>query len=179
MHSQSLPARLLALIDARGLRGRTCLIGVDGLGASGKTTFAQRLADEVGGVVVQVDDLSAPGSRPWEIDRFIRDVWTPLTQGRPGRYRVHHWTQDEPGDWVDVPVGVPVALEGVRSTAKVNPAPFDLRVWLDADEPTRLARAGARDPGRFECWTTNWMPIENAWMAEERPDLAADLVVRT
>lgn len=171
--------RAIALVVGRGLRGRTSLIGVDGLGASGKTTFAGRLAEAIGGVVVHVDDLSAPGSKPWEIDRFLRDVWTPLSQGRAARYRLHHWTGAEPGEWAEVPTGVPVILEGVRSTARANPAPFELRIWVDADPPTRLARAEARDPGRFGCWTTNWMPIEDGWRAEERPDLAADLVVRT
>lgn len=178
MHPTSLPAPLLGLIDARGLRDRTCLIGVDGLGAAGKSTLAARLATEIGGVVVSTDDLSAPGSDPWEIDRFIAEIWTPLSQGRPARYRVHHWTRAEPGQWVDLPANIPVVLEGVRSTARANPAPFDLRIWVDADLPTRLARAEARDPGRFSCWTTNWMPIEQAWFAAERPDLVADHVVR-
>lgn len=172
-----MPAELIVLIDERGLRNRTCLIGVDGLGASGKTTFAARLAEAIGGVVVHVDDLSAPGSKPWEIDRFLSEVWTPLAAGRPARYRLHHWTSAEPGEWAEVPAGAPVILEGVRATAKANPAPFDLRIWIDADQPTRLSRAEARDPGRFSCWTTNWMPIEDAWLADERPDLAADLVI--
>ncbi len=172
-------AEVIALVEARGLRGRTSLIGVDGLGASGKSTFAGELADAICGVVVHVDDLSAPGSKPWEIDRFLRDIWTPLSQGQPARYQLHHWTSAEPGEWVEVPAGVPVILEGVRATAKANPAPFDLKIWLDADQPTRLARAEARDPGRFGCWTTNWMPIEDAWLANERPDLAADYVLRT
>lgn len=178
MHEAALPAELLALIADRGLRGRTCLIGVDGLGASGKTTFAETLAAAIGGVVVHTDELSAPGSDPWEIDRFSTEIWTPLSQGRAARYRVHHWTQPEPGDYREVPAGVPVVLEGVRSTARANPAPFDLKIWLEVAEPTRLARAEARDPGRFGCWTGNWMPIENAWLAAERPDLAADLVLR-
>ncbi len=174
-----LPAELLALIAERGLSGRTALIGVDGLGAAGKTTLAEALASRIGGVVVHTDDLSAPGSKPWEIDRFIAEVWTPISQGSAGRYRVHHWTAEQPGDWREVPAGVPVILEGVRSTARANPAPFALKIWVEADEPTRLARAQQRDPGRFGCWTTNWMPIENAWLAGERPDLAADFVVRS
>lgn len=178
MHAKSLPGALLALIDARGLRERSCLIGVDGLGASGKTTFARQLADEIGGVVVHTDELSAPGSEPWEIDRFIDQIWRPLSRGLPARYRVHHWTQTQAGDWIDVPVGVPIILEGVRSTAKANPAPFDLRIWVEAQRAQRMARAEARDPGRFSCWTTNWMPIEDAWFAAERPDLRADYVLR-
>lgn len=171
-------AAAVALIDRRGLRRRSSLIGVDGLGAAGKTTFAATLAAEIGGVVVHTDDLSAPGSDPWEIDRFIREIWTPLAQGRTARYRVHHWTQADPGECREVPAGMPVILEGVRSTARANPAPFDLKIWLEVDEATRMARAEARDPGRFGCWTTNWMPIENAWLATERPDLAADLVIQ-
>lgn len=178
LDARGLPAELLTLIADRGLRRRTALIGVDGLGAAGKSTFAEALAAEIGGVVVHTDDLSAPGSDPWEIDRFLADVWAPLSQGQPARYRVHHWTQARPGECREVPVGVPVVLEGVRSTARANPAPFDLKIWLDVDEPIRLARAEARDPGRFGCWTSNWMPIENAWLAAERPDLAADLVLR-
>lgn len=53
------------------------------------------------------------------------------------------------------------------------------RTWpigVDADAP---ARAEARDPRRFCCWATNWIPIEDAWRADEHLDLAADLIVRT
>lgn len=174
---KSLPPDLLALIDARGLRGRTCLIGVDGLGAAGKTTFADRLAAEIDGVVVHTDELSAPGSDPWEIDRFVDQIWTPLSQGEPARYQVHHWTKAQAGEWIELPTGVPIVLEGVRSTARANPAAFDLRIWVESDRATRVQRAAARDPARFSCWTNNWMPIEDAWLATERPDLAADFIV--
>jgi hypothetical protein len=161
----------------RSLLHRGCLIGVDGLGAAGKSSFADQLAERVHGAVVRVDDLSQPGVLPWEIGRFLSEIVEPLVQGRPARYRRWHWTASSPGEWLEVPTGVPVILEGVRSTDLANRAPFDLRIWLEVPEQVRLDRARRRDPDRFSCWTTNWMPREAAWAAEQQPMDRADLVV--
>lgn len=161
----------------RGLLNHGSLIAVDGLGAAGKSSFADQLAERAHGAVVRVDDLSQPGVLPWEIGRFLSQVVEPLTRGCQARYRRWHWTTNTPSDWLEVPTGVPVILEGVRSTDAADLAAFDLRIWLEVPEQVRVDRARRRDPDRFSCWTSNWMPQEASWAAEQQPVRRADLVV--
>lgn len=153
------------------------LIGVDGLGAAGKSTFADRLSQRLDAQVVHVDEFNQPGVHPWEVHRFLAEVWRPYVHGRPARYRRWHWTQAEPGEWAEVAPGRALILEGVRSTDLAVTADFALRVWLEVPEQVRRERARLRDPDRHACWTTNWMPIEQAWFLDQRPDLQADIIV--
>ena len=62
-----------AVVAALGGRQGTRWIGVDGKGATGKTTLAARIAAALpGSVVVHVDDFARPDVQGWERDRFVR-----------------------------------------------------------------------------------------------------------
>src|SRR5512132_975468 len=78
-------AAVVTALDGRqGTRGA----GVDGKGATGKTTLAARSAAALpGSVVVHVDDFARPDVQGWERDRFVRQVLKPLLGARPGRYQ--------------------------------------------------------------------------------------------
>ena len=176
--SAELPARVAERL--RGLRG-TRWVGIDGFGATGKTTLAAAVARALpGAVVVHVDDLSRPGVAGWERERFVTQVLEPLRAGRPGRYQRWDWSSDAGAEWHDVAVGVPVVLEGVSSTDVRTGVPWDVRVWVEADREVRLARALERDgPAMLARWLDDWMPSEERYAAAQRPRDRADLVVRT
>src|SRR4051812_28054361 len=77
-------------------KGQTLLIGIDGGGASGKTTFAEELAGELSKDVriVHFDDFYKPTaeqtSAEWgenfDWQRLRDDVLTSLSQGNPAKY---------------------------------------------------------------------------------------------
>src|SRR5690349_925224 len=93
------------------LAGRlgTRWVGIDGRGAAGKTTLADRIARSLpGAVVVHNDDFARPGLTGWDRDRFVRQVVEPLLAGRPARYQRWDFATDTGGEWHTVPVGVPV-----------------------------------------------------------------------
>lgn len=163
-----------------GLQG-TRWVGVDGFGATGKTTLAAALAARLpGAVVVHVDDFARPGVATWELDRFREQVVAPLTAGRPGRYQRWDWSRDVGAEWHDVPVGVPVVVEGVSSTDERLGVPWDVWIWVEADRRTRLARALERDgAAMLDRWLTDWMPSEERYAAAQRPRERADFWVRT
>lgn len=175
-------AEVPALVAAR-LRSRpgTRWVGVDGFGATGKTTLAASLARVLpGSVVVHVDDFARPSVTTWERDRFVAQVLTPLAAGRPGRYQRWDWPTDTGAEWHDVPAGVPVVVEGVSSTDVRLGVPWDVRIWLEADREVRLARALERDgEAMLERWLTDWMPSEERYLEAQRPDARADFWVRT
>ncbi len=166
------------LLAERVPAGRSGFVGVDGLSCAGKTTFAAALAEALGATVVHGDDMSRAGRPLWEHERFGEEVYEPVRAGRDGRYRRWHWTSVQPGEEYVVPAGRPVVVEGVHVTDDAVQVPWDVRVWVDVDRSLRLDRARAREGGaRWECWSTNWMPAEDAYEASQRPAARADVVV--
>src|SRR2546429_452202 len=76
----------------------TLLIGIDGLGASGKSTFARALAHAMSEIdlateVVEVDDFFNPGESGWGFDhaRLREQVLEPITCGKQARYQRYDW----------------------------------------------------------------------------------------
>ena len=85
MDSRSEVDPVAAVVAALDGRHGTRWVGVDGKGATGKTTLAARIAAALpGSVVVHIDDFARPDVRGWERDRFVRQVLQPLLAGRPG-----------------------------------------------------------------------------------------------
>lgn len=170
-----------ALVRSR-LAGRTgtLWIGLDGLGASGKSTLAGRIAAVLPGtVVVPVDDFAHPDVPTWQRERFVADVLDPLLAGRHARYRPADLVTGALGAAVEIPVGVPVVVEGVSATDVRLGVPWDLTLWLDVPEPVRRRRIAQRDsPELLERWRTDWWPQEEAYVAAQRPSERADLIVR-
>ena len=163
------------------LRDRTGTrwIGIDGLGAAGKTSFASEIAVLLPGArVVHIDDFARPGLPGWERDRFVAQVVEPLLAGRPARYQRWDYLEDRGLDWVEVPVGVPVIVEGVSATDRRLPVPWDITIWLDVPEAERHARILARDNATMlERWRDYWWPGEQAYEQEQHPQTRAGMIV--
>lgn len=160
-------------------RSGTRWVGVDGFGAAGKTTLAVAIAAAVpGSVVVPVDDFARAGVRGWERDRFLASVLEPLRNGRPGRYQRWDFARDVAAEWHVVPVGVPVIVEGVSATDARLGIDWDVSLWVDAPYAVRRARALLRDgPGWQDRWLNDWVPSEEAYAAEQRPQDRVDAIV--
>ena len=161
-----------------GLTG-TRWVGIDGKGASGKSTLATAVAAVLPeAVVVHVDDFARRSVPTWERDRFVAQVLVPLQAGRPARYERWDWDRDVGAGWSQVPVGVPVVVEGVSSTDVRLGVPWDVTLWVDVAYEVRLARALARDGEAMrEQWVERWMPEEDAYEAAQRPQDRVDAVV--
>ena len=74
-----------AVVAALAGRTGTRWVGIDGSGASGKTTLATRIAAALpAAVVVHNDDFARPGLLGWDRDRFVR-AGAGAAAGRPPR----------------------------------------------------------------------------------------------
>ena len=169
-----------AVVAALEGRPWTRWIGVDGKGATGKTTLAAQIAAALpGSVTVHIDDFARPEVRGWERDRFVRQVLRPLLAGRPGRYQRWDFDRNVGAEWQTVPVGVPVIVEGVSATDERLGVPWDFTIWVEVPYEVRLARALERDgPERLDRWLSDWMPSEDAYEKAQRPQERVDLVYR-
>jgi uridine kinase len=166
------------------LAGRTGTrwVGVDGLGAAGKSTLARRIAAELPGAqVIEVDDFARAGVRGWDRELFAAQVLDPLLDGRPARYQRWDLVADAGLDWVEVPAGVPVVVEGVSATDDRVPVPWDATLWVAAPAAVRRRRILARDsdPELLQRWRTDWLPSEQSYAAAQRPWQRVDLIVTT
>lgn len=165
------------------------VVGIDGPGGSGKSTLAQHLAERLPGCsVVHGDDLFLPSAvRPerdfaaggqFDLARLRDQVLAPARAGHAARYQVYDWELDGLAEWEEVPAVGPVLVEGVYCTEARLRGLYDVRVYCGADRAVRLARALARDGDHMRrLWTEVWMPAEDAYLAGQRPDGHADLVL--
>ena len=167
-----------AVVTAIGGRSGTRWVGIDGFGASGKTTLAARVAAALpGAVVIHNDDFARPELAGWDRDRFVRQVVEPLRSGRPGRYQRWDFDADLGAEWHTVPPGVPVIVEGVSATDTRLPVPWDFTIWIEVPRSVRRLRIAERDGAALQHrWLTDWIPMEEAYAADQRPWDRVDLV---
>ena len=144
MMFKELAARIRALDDLavdlsdpaspRPLAGRRCrVVGIDGLSGSGKSSFARRLAAELGAPVLSVDDLVPGWDALARAPGLLADgVLRPLAAGRPGRYRRYDWLAGRLADWVDLAPGDLLIAEGCCAGVPPAGGLLSYLIWLDA-----------------------------------------------
>jgi uridine kinase len=169
-------------ILARPLLHRARLVGVDGAAGSGKSSFARSLAEALGGApVIPMDDFLAWDDLTEFWPRFEREVLEPLFAGRPVRYQMRDWLNDNLGrglgDFREVPQAETVVFEGIGAGRRVVASRLSYLVWVEAPRELRLARGIERDgEGARALWEA-FMPGEQAFHDAEGVRARADLVV--
>jgi hypothetical protein len=165
--------------------GRPGVVAVDGHSSSGKSTLAPRLVAALGrggvrAAVLHTDDLAwHHGVFAW--DALLRDEVLPVVAaGRALDYRPPGWVARQREGSVELPGGLEVlVVEGVGASQPSVADLLDAVVWVETDEPTRLARdvvrvaAGEIGPEDY----ASWMAEENAYVTAHRPWERASVVV--
>ena len=151
------------------------LIALDGRCAAGKTTLANRLAEQYGWGVIHLDDfflqpaqrtsqrLAEPGGN---LDRelLISEVLLPLTRHRPGVYRVFDCrTMGFAAVPRPLPAAPVVLLEGSYACHPDLRPLCGLHVFLTVDPGEQLRRLTARNPARLQDFRTRWIPMEEQY----------------
>lgn len=164
------------------------LVGIDGPGASGKSTLAGLLAHRIdSAAVVHVDDFCLPSvvrhSRAgqagalYDLPRLAEQVVRPAATGSSLRYQRYDWVADRLADWIEVEAGVPLIVEGVYALQQRLRESYSYAVFCRAAADVRLRRGLERDGEEARSlWVDEWMPAEDDYLAVERPDDFADLV---
>lgn len=150
--------------------GRPWILSVDGRGAGGKTTLAERLrAVTPGADVVHTDDIAWWHSRFGWDDLMIAGVLEPLHRRESVHYQPPAWAPRNRSGHIDVSAAAPlVIIEGVGASRREVVPLIDAATWVQSDFVEAERRGIVRD-GDDEA-TRRW----HEWMAEELPFLAAD-----
>jgi uridine kinase len=173
-------------------RSQTLLIGIDGCGGSGKSTFSKTLQSFAPAItIVQIDDFFLPTAErlprnvaaqqlgaDFDWCRLRSQVLEPLHNNIPGYYRRYEWKIDSMVEWHTVPVGDIVIIEGIYSIRKELAAFYDFKIWFDCPRDLRLTRALKRDGEAARLiWETDWMPAEDLYIKTHEPSNYADLII--
>ena len=164
-------------------------IGIDGPGASGKSTLAAGLTEALPrAVLVEGDDFYRPEADAgrsetevgglFDLSRLASQVLIPHTQGEKIRYQRFNWDTGVLRGWVSRPGGTPLIVDGVYSTHEMLRDFYDLRIWVSAPRAVRLARGLQRDGEEANSkWVDVWMPAEDRYVADQVPQDHAHLVL--
>jgi len=167
------------------------LIGIDGCGGSGKTTFALELLKNLSGAyLVHMDDFYKPKKLRKEQNqnsgvgsffdwkRLEEEVLKPYRVNRKINFRKYYWGLDSLSDWISIPSGFNIIIEGVYSTRKELAGYYDLKIWIECKKKTRLQRGIERDRLNMkEYWEKVWMKQEDEYLINHKPDLAAEIII--
>jgi uridine kinase len=186
---------LVDLVLNRPRRQSTLLIGIDGPGGSGKSTFAAALCTALlqratGALIIHTDDFFCPfpdqnendqsGLPDGEIDwnRLLEQVITPIRDNRPGRFQKYDWPSRTLAAWHTIDVGGTVIIEGIRALHRALAPTYDFRIWLECPREVCLARGIARDGEEARRrWEQDWLPADDRFIRQHRPAATAELIV--
>ena len=169
--------------------GAAARIGIDGPGASGKSTLAVGLAGALSGaVLVSGDDFyrSESDSKRSEVEvaglfdlpRLASQVLVPHSLDKELQYQRYSWESGVLGDWVRNDSSGPLVVEGIYSTHRTLRDFYDLRIWVTAPRAVRLARGIERDGEEARSrWVDVWMPAEDRYVSDQAPQDHAHLVL--
>jgi len=161
------------------MSGTVRLVGVDGFGGAGKTTFANRLAAAAGGgwPVVHTDDFATHDEPLQWWPRMLAQVIEPLCKREPATFRPYDWVHRRLGDPVTIEPADAVVIEGVGATRSAWRARLALRIWIDTDSDSRLRRGLDRDGEELAEFWRGWREAEARYETDEQPMRHVDLVV--
>jgi hypothetical protein len=166
-----------AILAAPARLGDVRLVAVDGPSGSGKSVFADRLLAELpDAALVRTDDFATWDDPVSWWPRLVDGVLTPLSQGRPGRYRRTEWHAGRPcqGEHVSVRVPRVLLVEGVSAGRRSIRPQLSYLVWCELPDPAeRLARAVARDGEHCRKPLLTWQAFEIGWFAVDGTRAAA------
>jgi uridine kinase len=172
------------------------LVGIDGLGASGKSVFADSICQQLEKKrfpveTVHSDDFYLPSASRSQLPASLKPIggdfdWmrlrdqvsAPLRSGQIAKYVRYDWPSDQFAEQHEIqPRGI-IIIEGVYCTRAELRNSYDFRIWVECPPEVRLGRGLARDgESARSIWVNEWMPAENRYYDEHRPSAFAHVVV--
>lgn len=167
------------------------IIGIDGLGGSGKSAFAGELAVFIpNAAIVHMDHFYKPKNWRAATDsssevgawfdwrRLEKQLLVPFTENREIRIQKYDWESGSLKEWQSVSNTANVIVEGVYSTRRELAKYYDLKIWIDCPADIRLSRGIERDGIEMkEQWRDVWMKQEDDYYNKHKPFLSSDVKI--
>jgi uridine kinase len=176
---------LLEIVKRVQRKRKTLLIGIDGVGGSGKTTLSEYLKVKLaGGSIVQLDDFYSPELNRADRNRVLRQVFLPLENNTHAKYQIFNWRANSLGDWRTIEPGGIVIIEGVSALHTDFIEKYDFKIWISCPPELGFNRGVERDKIRdgednTDKWRNIWMPQEKEYIESQQPQLRADYILTT
>lgn len=168
------------------------LVGIDGGGGAGKSTFAKNLQEHLpNSAIIHIDDFyKGPWNKrlddtDYDINpffdwaRFHSEVLRPLQDGKQIQYHVYDWHTHTADTVVSVTANAMVIVEGGYTIQQKFANLYDFKIWIETDEDLRLKQALLRDGEHMRfLWEEDWLPVERNYIRTYNPFARADLVVK-
>lgn len=184
--------KIVSRVSGLAAAKKLILVGVDGLGGAGKTTFCTELQERINGVqLVSLDEFyrvsserervkskGLPSEEELDYPKLINEVLEPILKGQAANFTGYNWQTDVYDHKRKVePQGV-VIIEGVFALCKQLRKYYDYKIWVDAPGEVREHRVLEREGAEFY---KNWEKSTSASYAlyekQHNPRLAADIIV--
>lgn len=167
------------------------VLALDGRCGSGKTTIADRLAQQFPAcIVLHTDDFYLPPAQRvhgWEkkpcanmdLTRLRDEALRPAYDGQTVPYRAYSCREGAYQPVQELPAQPLVILEGSYSNHPLLTGYETLRVFVTCSKDEQARRLKAREGERYENFAARWIPLEEEYFAEYKIEETADFVVDT
>jgi uridine kinase len=159
------------------------LIGIEGFGGSGKSTFAARLSEVLpDAAVVPMDAFIVKEQvlHPWDAGAFdharlVREVLEPAQRGATVEYHVLDWASSTLVGPVVVPPSRYLIVEGISAFLPPAGGYYQYRIWVDVPADVAKARGRDRDRGteneqHWDLWSQNDVDYLRRYRSMESAD---------
>lgn len=166
------------------------LIAIDGRCASGKTTLANKLKEELFCNVIHMDDFflrpeqrtaeryDEPGGNA-DRERLLVEVLQPLQTGKVFFY--------SPFDCHTMALGKPITVKPneitiIEGTYSCHPAIwefYDIHIFLTTTPEKQLDRLARRNGVNLKMFRYKWIPLEERYFTVYKPEVKCEIVFET
>ncbi|MDB5178578.1 MAG: putative phosphoribulokinase [Patescibacteria group bacterium] len=164
------------------------LIAIEGFGGAGKTTFAEKLAKELGDTqIIHLDDFIVKEKilePSWDKGGFDRErleqqILRPLSRGETARYQRLIWQDSKLSEFIPVPSSRYLIIEGISSYHPSIAHYYDFKIWIDTPLPIAKERGHARDgsnenAAHWDLWAENDLRYQEKY----HPELKSSFVFK-
>lgn len=175
-------AATLIAQDIRALAAANPVVLIDGRSGAGKSSLATRVARQwplTGRVQVIALDSLYPG---WDgldagVAHVLDGVLRPHGRGYLGTWNRWDWESEATAESHAVDPALGVIIEGSGALTPATAALADVRVWVDAADTVRKARALARDGETYRPHWDRWAAQELRHVERDDPRAHATRIV--
>lgn len=171
---------------------KTYVIALSGFGGAGKSTFAQKLHENLDkSTVIHLDDFIVDQlsirSADWDgfdWKRLIQQVLEPLHEGKKQiRYGVYDWKANALTTQNKIDIEKYVILEGVGLIRDELKQYFNCTIWIDVSLEIASERGKKRDREEYKVdhdklWDERWILNDKDYFEKYLPDQKAEYLLQ-